>query len=347
VTHDPQDRAEARSIVDALHLLCNVSGQPGLLARAAWPKDRPKADDGGWHESPDGLHLWRDDVSSDQMTGVYYGFFVAHELAATDEDKARIAADVAALTDHLIEHEWRIVDVDGETTQWGRYWPEYVRTIEPMNAMLLLQHLKVAAHITGEARFTDAYQRLGNDEGYFDLAVKARRSIAPRRINHSDDVLIFLGYYPLLSIEQDPAIRTKYIESLRRTWNGNGEHPGVAPEANPFFAFIGRKFLGEEVDVEPAVNTLRWFPLDMKWNRDTIADYEHQFGFTFDPLPQSPQPEEGAPVPIDRRGRDWSTLVQNPYRSGIRTLDQPVEFNGHDYLAAYWLGRYTGFLEAE
>ena len=344
VTQDPQDRENARRSLDALHLLCNVSGKKGLLARAAWPKDRPKADDGEWHESPDGTHVWRGDVSSDQMTGVFYGFAVAYDLMATDEEKAMIAADVAALADHLIDNAWRIVDVDGEMTQWGKYWPEYVKTREPMNALLLLQHLKVAEHVTGAPRFAEAYQRLGAEDGYFELAAKARRLANPRRINHSDDVLIFLAYYPLLTLETKPEIRKYYENGLRRIWSGDEKFPGVAPEGNPFFTFMARQWLGGDVDVAPAVVTLQRFPLDMKWNRDTIAGYEREFGFTFDPTPTSPETEAGQPVPIDRRPRSWSALVGNPYVAGTRTQDEGIEYNGHDFLAGYWLGRYLRFI---
>jgi hypothetical protein len=345
-TMDPQDRLDVQHSLNALHLLCTVSGKKGLLARAAWPKDRPKADDGEWHASPDGKHLWRGDVSSDQMTGAIYGFAVAYELAATDDEKKVIAQCVGDLVDHLLENDLRIIDIDGQPTQWGSYYPDYVKRREPMNALLLLQHLKVAHHVTGEPRFSEAYHRLGKDEGYFELAVQARRLADPRRVNHSDDVLIFLAYYPLLALEQDAAIRKHYVDSLRRSWHGDERFPGVAPEANPFYTFMAKKWLEQDVDVEPAINTLRWFPLDMKWNPDTVANYEQEFSFAFDPAVQSPEPEAGKPVPVDRRPKTWSAWVQNPYQQGPRHADPGMEYNGHDYLAGYWLGRYFGFIPA-
>ena len=97
VTKDPADRAAASASIRALHLLCTVSGKKGLLARAAWPLDKAFSDDGIWRESPDGKHKWRGDVSSDQMTGVMYGFAMAYDLAADDADKKMIAADVAEI----------------------------------------------------------------------------------------------------------------------------------------------------------------------------------------------------------------------------------------------------------
>ena len=51
VTKDPAAKAAVREALRALHLLCTISGKPGLLARAAWPKDKPFNDDGKWHAS--------------------------------------------------------------------------------------------------------------------------------------------------------------------------------------------------------------------------------------------------------------------------------------------------------
>jgi hypothetical protein len=83
-TQDPAVKDAAHQSIQALHLLCTVSGKPGLLARAAWPLDKPFDDDGIWRNSPDGKHRWRGDVSSDQVDGVLFGYSLAYDLAADD-----------------------------------------------------------------------------------------------------------------------------------------------------------------------------------------------------------------------------------------------------------------------
>ena len=348
VTGDASDRALARTSLKALHLLCTVSGRPGLLARAAWPVDTPMADDGIWRESADGDYRWRGDVSSDQVDGVLYGFYWAYELIADTEEKAAIARDVAALVDHLLENDLRIIGFDGEPTQWGSYYPEYVRTQEPMNALLFLQHLKIAVHVTGEARFTEAYRRYAFDEGYLELTKRARRAADPMRrgaVNHSDDVLRYLAYSPLFELERDPEIVPVLKESLTTAWEGDGTYPGVGPEHNPLFAFITRRALGDDISIRESVTTLERFPFDMKWNSDTFAHYAAEYGINWDPTPVSEPVERGTAVPIDRREKSWSAWVMNPYTSaGTRTADAGTEYNGHDYLAAYWMGRYFGYI---
>lgn len=351
VTQDAADREAARRSLEALHLLCNVSGKKGLLARAAWPVDRPLQDDGQWRTSPDGKYKWRGDVSTDQMDGVVFGLSLAYDLMADETGKALIAQDVAALADHVLENDLRIVDIDGNETTWGRYYPAYARLIEPMNALLLLQLLKVAHHVTGEARFGEAYRKWAVEKEYAQVALRARRSRDPNvrgGVNHSDDVLLFLGYEPLLRLEQDPAIRGPIVASFKRAYEGTEKYPGMEPEGNPLYAFLAAKYLDDTDMIGAATDTLRWFPFRIKWEREVIAQYERELGFVDEPAPASPEPADRAPLPVDRRAKTWSAWVQDPYNDPLRAgAHDPVEYNGHDYLLGYWLGRYYGFIPAE
>ena len=344
VTKAPADREAAAASIRALNLLCTVSGKKGLLARAAWPLDKPFEDDGVWRESPDGKHKWRGDVSSDQMDGVIYGYTVAYDLVANEEEKKEIAKNVADLVGTLLDNDLKIIGFDGKPTRWGNYTPLYVKTAEPMNALILLQHLKAAIHVTGDERFEREYRRLAVDDGYAKAAVRARRMLFS--INYSDDVLLFLAYPPLLKYETDPALRELYVKSLRRTWEGAGKRPGVKAQANPFYAFIAHDLLGDDSGVAAGIDVLKWFPLDMKWNSETVAGYEKEFDFTFDPVPVKPVPEPGESFPFDRRAKTWSAWADSP-RQGDRTADTLMEYNGHDYLVAYWLGRYLGLIAPE
>lgn len=348
VTRDESDRQAALQSLKAMHLLCAVSGVPGVPARAAWPAEKPMEDDGIWRKSSCGRYLWRGDVSTDQVDGLMFGFALAFDLVADDEEKGKIARDVTAIVDRVLEHDMRIVDVDGKPTRWGRYGPDYVSRGERMNALLWLQALKVAAHVTGADKYTKLYTRWAVGENYMEYAQTARRMASPLFpgfVNHSDDVLIFLAYVPLLMYEEDETLRAALLASLQRTWEGDGRFPGVQPERNPFYAFVVARHLKTVSDIPGAADTLRWFPLDMKWNGDTIKKYEAALNFRFDKMPASPEPERGRPVPIDRRTKTWSAWVQDPYHSGgERTSDEPIEYNGHDYLLAYWTGRYYGFI---
>lgn len=348
VTQDPDDKADALASLAALDKICTASGIPGLWSRAFWPVDKPLADDGVWRPTPDGQYRWRGDVSTDQVDGVLFGFSWAYDTIAGEPEKAMIRKNITDLVEYILKNDLVIIGFDGKPTQWGKYNLKYVRSQERMNALLWLQALKIAAHVTGEPRYADLYREWALDQGYAEVAVMARHNLDPqgRGVNHSDDVLQFLAYEPLLRLEEDPEIRAFYEKSLARSWNGSDGHPGVAPEGNPFFTYVAAKYLGDESRLADARNTLAWFPFDLKWNRDTIARYADTFGFTPDFAPKSPPHTPGAAVPIDRREKSWSALVMNPYRPAVenRAQDSPVEYNGHDYLLGYWTGRHYGYL---
>jgi len=351
VTQDEKDRESAVRSLNALHLLCSVSGIPGLWSRAVLPAGQPVGDDGIWRLSEDGSYQWRGDVSTDQVCGAMFGFALAHELIADDEQKKKIGEETAALIQHVLDNKMRIRDADGKPTQWGRYGPEYAARLEKLNALLWLQALKTAAHTSGLPEYADLYRSWALDQGYAQAAVRARRLLDPAikgAVNHSDDMLLFLGYVPLLLLERDSEILDSVHRSVRRSWEGDEKHPGVQPEDNPFYAFIVAKYLGDTVRIEEAKNTLRWFPFDMKWNTDTRQQYEKHFQVSLALPVQSPAPEAKKTVPIDRRSRTWSAWVQDPYHEiGSRDTDSLMEYNGHDYLLGYWTGRYCGFISPE
>jgi hypothetical protein len=266
-----------------------------------------------------------------------------------------------------------------------------------MNAMLLLQHLKIAHYVTGEKKYDDLYKKMAIDEKYADYAVGNWVPLPPQIGNSSDNVMAAMIYPPLLELETDPELREKYLLSLRGYYEGYSEidfklpggntiyehlrekfinraresmdnakyeqmhalveeywkkdklYHGIKAVGCPMFTYMAKNYLGDIADENgvpvKAIDTLRFFPLNTKWNKGTIAGYEKEFGFKYDPTPSSPEPIEGLPVPIDRRVKDWSNWVQNPYRSlGSSEPDGAMEFNGHDYLIGYWMGRYYGFI---
>ena len=342
-TGEPDAAARARAASLALRHLVAVTGRPGLLARASAPIEEPWLDDGTWRVTADGDRRWRGNVSSDQVDAMMFGLYVYGAHIADDAERAALGATAAEVVDAVVANDLRIIGYDGQPTRWGRYHPTYVADEEPMNALLMLQMVKVAEALTGLPRFTQEYERL-LDMGYARIGEGARRDRPPREANHSDDVLIALALYPLLELEQDPAIRGRYERAADRWFHG-GAHPGIDVEANPLATFLHRHWTGDQSYDAAALDTLRGVPLDMKWNPDTIAAYSSRFGFSFTPDPVLPQDGDG-PLPIAQRGRTWSFLVHNPYhRGGDRLTAAPFETNGLDYLLSYWFGRAHGAIQ--
>ena len=344
-TGDPVAAAQARAAGTALSHLVSVTGSPGLLSRASVPTDAPWFDDGVWRETADGRYRWRGDVSSDQVDALMFGLFVYGRNLADAAHREAIGRTAGAVVDAVVDNDYRIIGYDGQPTRWGHYELDYVTNEEPMNALLLLQMVKVAHALTDDPHYDREYRRLVN-LGYARIGEGARLDEPPLDANHSDDVLIALALYPLLELERDEAIRAHYLEAARR-WFRGGAYPGVDVEANPFATFLYQHWTGEAERLDAALDTLRQLPFDMKWNPDTIAAYANRFGFAFSADMVGPWDRSG-PLPVGQRGRTWSFLVHNPYRvGGDRREPAPFETNGLDYLLSYWFGRSHGSVGAD
>jgi len=397
VTGAPEDKETVSLLLRGLDKLCHVSGKKGLLARAWWPLDNPDFMEGGhdWHINEEQGVRWNGDVSTDQMDGVFFGFYYAWKLAADEAEKAMIARDVAELTDALIENGLRIIDIGGNMTRWGDYTVEHLVKEEHLHGLLLLQHLKIAEYVTGDAKYGTLYRKIAVEDQLAGYTPAAWLPVPPPFSNHSDNVMHIMELLPLLELEKDPALYDLYLQGLRVLsrgysgeditlpggmtpyefmenrfytsdlgiseamkgfmvnavrgfWEGDPIHHGIRVTGTPIFNFAFMKYFDENEDGVPvtAIDTLRLFPLNTKMNPDTIEKYERQFDFIYDPAPRSPEPGEDMPIPIDRRRKDWSAWVQNPYTEPADGApdDRVWEFNGHDYLFGYWLGRMYGYI---
>ncbi|MBM64325.1 MAG: hypothetical protein CL484_15355 [Acidobacteria bacterium] len=336
---------QARIAAGALAHLVSVSNIPGLLARASQPTDVPWFDDGVWRLTRNGNRRWRGNVSSDQVDALVFGLFVYGHFLADSTERAAIGRTLSAVVDAILSNGNRIIGYDGQPTRWGHYELDYVTQREPMNALLLLQMVRVAQALTNNPRYEREYQRL-IEVGYARIGESARFDDPPLDANHSDDVLIALALYPLLELEQDEATRAHYLKAAHR-WFRGAQQPGIDLEANPFATFLYEHWTGENESTEAGLNTLRQLPLDMKWNPGTIATYANRFGFTFTADPVLDETGLG-PLPITQRGRTWNFLVHNPYRVGGNRLEAaPFETNGLDFLLSYWFGRAHGMITSE
>ena len=152
VTRDLEAKKLAERSFKACKWLVDITGVPGFPARVIipvnWPEpvnqqygreynSKRQETDPFWKDiyprfplSKDGHFRWKCDTSSDELAGHYFFYAIYYDLVAeTPEEKAAVRQVVAAITDHLIEHGFKLVDYDGKPTRWGNFNPEYFDSI--------------------------------------------------------------------------------------------------------------------------------------------------------------------------------------------------------------------------
>ncbi|MDP6409972.1 MAG: hypothetical protein QGI46_11395 [Planctomycetota bacterium] len=305
-TESTDARRRARAAFEALRFLGDVTqggehpAPPGFIARTILPASGPDPNEGRlerdrrtrdtedarwklldprWPLSADGEWYWKGDTSSDELDGHYFFYPRYFDLVCrTDEERAEVVAVVRRLTDHMIDHGFRLVDHDGLPTRWGHFAPADLNDDRDwweergLNSLSMLSYLKVAEHVTGEDRYREVARTLIDEHGYAANALWPKFHAGPGSGNQSDDEMAIMGLYNLVLYEDDPELRQIYLRSARRY------HRLVAPERNPLFHFL---FVGalregdawedswgsDPIQPQPdwladSIDTLRRFPRD-------------------------------------------------------------------------------------
>lgn len=337
-TGDEQARTWAQQAFHAMEWLEAVTTVPGFPTKAIVSADEDMSSSSvPWYPSADGKWLWKGDCSSDEIDGHIYGYSIYYDLAANDAEKERVRILVRKIMDHILDHGYFIVGPDGERTRWGVWAPSYLngpwRAQRGLNSLEILAALRAAHHITGEDRYEAAYLDLINTHGYAEN-VRRQKLNLPGHVNHSDDELAFISYYPLLKYETDPALREIYLDSLEHAWQIE------RPEHNPLWNFMYGALTQQPCDLEQAVQTLREIPMDLiNW----AVENSHRLDITID----AERGRFGELESVDVLPYDELPISKwngNPYR-----LDNPTngtdEDDGTYFLLPYWMGRYYGFIK--
>ncbi len=337
VTGEADARANARQGMNALIRLEAITGIPGFPARSFIKVGADvQPQDGDWHDTPDRLWRWKGDTSSDEIVGHYFVYPIYYDLVADESEKPALRAVVERITNHILDNSYQLIGPGGKRTRWGWWGPDAIWE-DPdetgLRALHILSHLRVAQHLTANAtyrsRYQAAYQELIKTHKYHWLT-RNQKIMVPGLVNHSDDELAFLSFYPLLRYETDPALVAVYKQSLERSWQIE------RPERNPLWNVIYAAGTGAtEYDRDASVRTLREIPMDLvEWS----VRNSHRLDVPLDPLGDRFKRPQGLIVlPYDEL--PMSKWNGNPYSldggKGGRSED-----DGAYFLLPYWMGRF-------
>jgi hypothetical protein len=362
VTKDPWVRQHGGEILAGLRRLQEVTGKPGLLARGYIKGhgpvvgfERGGGDSVHWHQGqgPFADYRFYSDVSVDNFNAVLYGYAIYYDLAADAAQKAIIARDVDRLMTHLLDNHYRIVDLNGEVTQYGHvgidpdpsrdaYYEKVrasLRGRPSLRACLMaLPDLLIAYHVTGKARYLEEYRKMiarfaDNPEPPRDTRPYSLERVA--RVNHSSEGQAYEALFHLMAYEKDPKLRARYQRWLDDLWEMN------RMEGNPLFTYMTLAFEkdpphGKE-SLDLANDTLRRYPVDRRLlpvMNSIRPDMEAS------PYPDRGNQKQAAkPIPIDQRPLDNEYAWKgNPYQMDGWLLPDVTafEFSCDDPLVAWF-----------
>jgi hypothetical protein len=394
-TKDPKAKERAVKVWKAMKQLGDVTqggshpAPPGFVARTILPtdgwnpneehytpeKDREKQQgdkywkviEPRWPTSEDGKWYWKTDTSSDELDGHYFFYALYYDLVAeNEEEKAPVRKRVRELTDHLIEHDFCLVDHDGKPTRWAVFSPKAMNgdhnwfAERGLNSLSMLSYLSVAEHVTGDTKYREAADMLIKDHHYAQNMQYPKLHMGPGTGNQSDDEMAFMSYYHLVRYEKDPKLKMLYAFSLARYWMLE------QPEMNPFFNFVyaaccqGMKYddvfgtyplFGPDTEwLDDSVETLIRFPLDrFNWRytnshrKDIVPLPSH--ARTFDSRARGKGCRvNGKVVPVDEQHfNHWNHDVWqlDGGSNGTGLSDGAV------FTLPYYMGLYHGFIKEE
>ena len=337
VTKDPEAKKNAVKAFEAMERLETITGIPGFPARSLVAADESTGQGGEWHLTPDKKWKWKGDTSSDEIVGHMFAYPLFYDLVAEGAIKERVKNLVHRIMNHIVDHNFQLVDLDGIATRWAVWTPDSINFSNNwwyergINSMQILAFIKAGYHVTGDRKFENAYQTLTQKHHYAENMVP-QKMYGPFDINHSDDELAFLPNYTLMRYANDPKLLPTYLKSTQRSWKVE------QPDRIPLWNIISSNALKKDCDLKIALEELRLIPMDLiTWKMEN----SHRWDLPKDQMSDRfGKAQAIRPIPTPERGiSKWNSNTYI-YDSGS---DGYGEDDGAFLLLPYWMGRYHGY----
>ena len=307
-----------------------------------------------------------DNVSQDEYAGHMFALPLVAKLVDDPEIQGMASSLLEQVGVHLMEHELTVVDWDGRNTEHGWLFPTsmsntpgflavlsmsyiYSAAVESKNEELLTYYNDCLMQRSGELDCFD-WPTMNGQLPFQDYLEFLSEYIGSEgcKSNWNNFSMIFSAWYILLQYEFDPAARALLQSKLDTELMRANQSKALIAQKNPWFNFMWAttKKLGPNSDgpalqaVEEAICTLKQFPATKTPRaRNNNEDYEH---YCDDRLDHSLTED---PVAMNDRCLSTFQWWANPYRRNECGRNDRVFIVPGDYLLAYWMGRYYGFIK--
>ena len=365
VTGDAKAKENAKRAVEAMIKLTEVTGKAGFTARATRYSHEENFATGNreeWHICEDNPDCeWLGETSSDEMTGHYFAYGIYFDLVADAKEKKKIAKVVKTITDHIIDNNFHLTDVDGVPTTWANWEPDLLNNDDRWyyergtNSLEILSFLKTTYHVTGEKKYNDVYEMLIKKHHYAMNCMQYK--VEDSHVAHIDDQLDFVNIYPLIVYTDNAAHNEIFKMGLTHHW----EYERV--ERSPFFNIVYGALTENYCDIENAAKSLsemnldliRW-PIYNSYRKDIVWDTEQeamglpaQLKYPVEYSSRVLVHYDGNPFVCDS-GAEKYVNINSKIVNKTAILPGTAGANGmrvmmpYIYLLPYWMGRYYGLL---
>jgi hypothetical protein len=358
VTGDVDAHTSGMQAFGALEFLQSVTGIKGMVARSV-EKILPINVGGRWWRSnaTADLWFWKGDTSSDEMSGHLGVYPLIFDMLTVDaSERARAAAAQSNVVRYIAEHGYTLVDANGEVTRWGVWSPSQLNDNATWEDERGLNSAEMLGFLAGAVRVnapTNASAALYFQK-HFDQLIKLYgygANLENLEIANPADMAFFddnLGKYAVrlllyYAYGQDPSLDLHIDRMFPQYWS-RGRRARIVPD---FFLYalwyhvrsqrgkLPVDVLHPEAYLETHIRVLQQWPTSMlqfpvvnsdRW--DIELDPEVDDGPLLHPLPRD-----------EICAYSWA-------HSAMMTdgCDGRDEANPKDYLEAYWLGRFHGFV---
>ena len=362
VTGEQEAYDEVKRITEYLHIIKDVTGDPGYLARYVAPNEPP------WNvEYPptaDNLYLgegeyegmfWLGHNVRDKYITWFWGLTWAYDvLKDEDQDmKDRIEQDFRDVALTLESNDWTIIDPWGDIYSAADIGPD-----------LRLAFLLQTAHVTGDPLFWTKF------DTEFERAQNIMWLTTNAIFNRYSDYYAFINNYsntqPVFRLWPDRERFQKFFDIWKfavRLYSGDGHNPffdsvyygGCLRLGNcepDELAYIEDDSYQSLVDMNEAPNWERRETVREDLELDPFSVWADEF------LAQFPWIEELTGWDIDPQtryareisDRCWCSVMweRSPHHLQCTNEDNPAHTtHGADYLIAYWLGVWYGILPGD
>lgn len=382
VTGDPEAKENAARAVRTLDFFLKVTGQPGYIARFAGPLTEPYEVYLGGSCSNTGKQpcysftgsdgkpaFWIGGTSRDQYTGWFFGMGVAHRLIDDPELRALIRTDVKEVIEALRSSRYKIQGPE-EPNEPKEPKGHRIQTAQDVLPSMQLSWHLIAADVLQDKAYCHLYEKRVKE--VLPLALVDNYSGLNKYMQYYGFNLDFLNNYNLILLEPNAERRKAYLDAFR-----DGAYRFVRGTGNSFYDFIYMAVSGTydrdtlKSDLKSlelfhrAPNVMRFVkpPKPAHLNRASVVLSRIERFLSSFGLKQEIFPQSETPYPLDQRCPVDFIWQQSPYRTccfvgglpgggnspacGDQCYQKDVVFPGADYLVAYWMGRYHGFLKPE